>query len=326
MSLATSHVATLCRYAGISFIAGAVNHGFFSGERSLATAALGVVAYLVGAVLERRARPDEAQRWVDLLGVGIVSSIGLGFFTGGLQHFPDSPARSAWVVPLGFAMSAAAFWLLQRHEAGRPRAFLAYALVAGLLVSGASVLAWRLYETGVLEAAPHAHAPTASGAAAGHDDGHDHGGGGHDHGTPAAGSSGTVPREAPAAASASAAPGASVRGAVPEVLVEMDDGMRFSPADIEVTAGVPVRLVVVNRGRLVHELVIGTERELAEHAREMKSGAPHHHGDGAVRVAPGGRVEVMRTFAEPGRLGIACFEPGHFEAGMKGTLTVRPRP
>jgi integrase len=34
------------------------------------------------------------QRWADLLGFGIVGSIGLGFFTGGLQHFPDSPGRS----------------------------------------------------------------------------------------------------------------------------------------------------------------------------------------------------------------------------------------
>ena len=37
--------------------------------------------------------------------MGTLLSIGLGFFTGGLQHFPDSPARSAWVVPLGFAIS-----------------------------------------------------------------------------------------------------------------------------------------------------------------------------------------------------------------------------
>jgi hypothetical protein len=33
MSLITTHIATLCKYAGISFIAGAVNHGFFSEER-----------------------------------------------------------------------------------------------------------------------------------------------------------------------------------------------------------------------------------------------------------------------------------------------------
>jgi hypothetical protein len=35
----------------------------------------------------------------------------LDFFTGGLQHFPDSPVRSAWVVPLGFAVSVPALAL-----------------------------------------------------------------------------------------------------------------------------------------------------------------------------------------------------------------------
>ena len=40
--------------------------------------------------------------------LGALLSVGLGFFTGGLQHFPDSPQRSAWVVPLGFFISIAA--------------------------------------------------------------------------------------------------------------------------------------------------------------------------------------------------------------------------
>ena len=44
----------LLRYTGISFISGAVNHGFFSGERSLWTAAIGMVLFVLGAVLEHR--------------------------------------------------------------------------------------------------------------------------------------------------------------------------------------------------------------------------------------------------------------------------------
>jgi hypothetical protein len=42
MSFATTHTATLLKYGGISFIAGAVNHGMFSESRSLITAAFGV--------------------------------------------------------------------------------------------------------------------------------------------------------------------------------------------------------------------------------------------------------------------------------------------
>jgi uncharacterized cupredoxin-like copper-binding protein len=36
------HGAMLLKYSGISFISGAVNHGFFSGTRSLWTAAIGI--------------------------------------------------------------------------------------------------------------------------------------------------------------------------------------------------------------------------------------------------------------------------------------------
>lgn len=321
MSLATEHLATLFRYAGISFIAGAVNHGFFSGERSLATAALGVVAYLVGAVLERRAMADPP-RWVDLLGVGIVASIGLGFFTGGLQHFPDSPARSAWVVPLGFVMSVVAFRMARSRDGAPVKGFVPYALVTGLVLTVGSVTAWKLYDLGILEAAPHAHGEHD------HDD-HDHDD--HDHGTAPAAAAAATPApagtagNAPPSTIADAAASAPASAAVQEIRVEMDDAMRFTPSRIEVEAGRPVRFVVVNVGRTTHELVIGTERELAAHAAEMRRGGAHHHGDASVRVRPGRSATLERTFARPVELGIACFEPGHFEAGMRGTLFVRPR-
>ena len=305
MNLPTAHFATLCKYAGISFIAGAVNHGFFSGERSLLTAAIGVLVYLLGGILEMRASPDGSQRWVDLLGLGVVSSIGLGFFTGGLQHFPDSPARSAWVVPLGFAMSLLAYWLMQGRDRVPLRTVLGYGLVTGTVVLAGSLIAWQML----------------IGA----------GGGGHDH---ASHSHGAAP--APAAAAlpvpsssdtVSSQPAASASAPLRELRIEMDDTMRFSPSVLTVTAGERVRLVVVNRGKLTHELVIGTADELAHHQREMKSGsaAHHHHSDSEISVEAGQSREVIRSFDKSGELGIACFEPGHYEAGMKGKLTVLPR-
>ena len=305
MNLPTAHFATLCKYAGISFIAGAVNHGFFSGERSLLTAAIGVLVYLLGGILEMRASPDGSQRWVDLLGLGIVSSIGLGFFTGGLQHFPDSPARSAWVVPLGFAMSLLAYWLMQGRDRVPLRTVLGYGLVTGTVVLAGSLIAWQML----------------IGA----------GGGGHDH---ASHSHGAAPAPAAAAVpvpsssdTVSSQPAASASAPLRELRIEMDDTMRFSPSVLTVTAGERVRLVVVNRGKLTHELVIGTADELAHHQREMKSGsaAHHHHSDSEISVEAGQSREVIRSFDKSGELGIACFEPGHFEAGMKGKLTVLPR-
>ena len=46
----------LLKYSGISFISGAVNHGFFSGERSLWTAAVGIVLFVAGAWMEHRSQ------------------------------------------------------------------------------------------------------------------------------------------------------------------------------------------------------------------------------------------------------------------------------
>ena len=305
MNLPTAHFATLCKSAGISFIAGAVNHGFFSGERSLLTAAIGVLVYLLGGILEMRASPDGSQRWVDLLGLGIVSSIGLGFFTGGLQHFPDSPARSAWVVPLGFAMSLLAYWLMQGRDRAPLRTVLGYGVGTGAVVLAGSLIAWQML-------------PDPGG------DGHDHAS--HSHEASPAPTAAALPRSS-SADTVSSQPTASASAPMRELRIEMDDTMRFSPSAITVVAGEPVKLVVVNRGKLTHELVIGTAAELAHHQREMKSGsaAHHHHSDSAISVEAGQSREVVRSFDKSGELGIACFEPGHYEAGMKGTLTVSPR-
>lgn len=139
------HVAMLCKYAGISFISGAVNHGMFSGERSLLTALLGVGVYLIGAVLYRSV-DEEQTSWRDLLGYGVVASIGLGFFTGGLQHFPDSPGRSLWVVPLGFTMSLIAFYALEGRGALSRNALIRYGMISIIIVTMSSIGAWWFFD------------------------------------------------------------------------------------------------------------------------------------------------------------------------------------
>ncbi|NBS40254.1 MAG: hypothetical protein EBS73_13460 [Betaproteobacteria bacterium] len=114
----------------------------FSEQRSLVTAAIGVVFYLIGAAMELKATSDGSKKWADLLGFGIVASIGLGFFTGGLQHFPDSPERSLWVVPLGFFLSSLALYFSQdwRNRMGfKPLAV--YTCTSGVLVIAGAMFA-----------------------------------------------------------------------------------------------------------------------------------------------------------------------------------------
>src|SRR4051812_46977031 len=60
------------------------------------------------------------------------------------------------------------------------------------------------------------------------------------------------------------------------VEVHMRDEMRFVPDRLDVRQGETVRLKVRNDGKLAHELVIGTPKELDAHAAMMMhSGMPH---------------------------------------------------
>ena len=93
VSFQKHHATMLLKYSGISFISGAVNHGFFSGTRSLWTAAMGIVLFVLGAWLEHRQSEQRSQGLGQALVWGSLLSVGLGFFTGGLQHFPDSLFR-----------------------------------------------------------------------------------------------------------------------------------------------------------------------------------------------------------------------------------------
>ena len=44
-----------------------------------------------------------------------------------------------------------------------------------------------------------------------------------------------------------------------------------------------------------------------------------------AHVPPGQRGDIVWHFNRPGRFEFACLISGHFSAGMKGTITVKPR-
>lgn len=108
------------------------------------------------------------------------------------------------------------------------------------------------------------------------------------------------------------------------IRVDMSDDMRFSPAVITVRRGETVRLDVVNKGQVLHELVLGTADELRAHAEAMrKSPGMEHDAPQMVHVKPGRQGEVVWQFTEAGEFDFACLLPGHFEAGMVGKVVVR---
>lgn len=107
------------------------------------------------------------------------------------------------------------------------------------------------------------------------------------------------------------------------IAVEMNDQMRFNPASIEVKRGETIRFVVKNVGKLKHEMVLGTQKELKEHAAMMRNMPGMEHADpNQVIVDPGKTGELVWQFTQAGGFDFACLEPGHFEAGMAGKIRV----
>ena len=107
------------------------------------------------------------------------------------------------------------------------------------------------------------------------------------------------------------------------VNVGMTDKMRFNPSSIFAKQGETIRFIVKNLGLVKHEFVLGTDKELKEHYELMKKFPEMEHSDpNMVTLAPGKTGEVIWQFTKAGKIDFACLQPGHYEAGMKGIVTV----
>lgn len=117
--------------------------------------------------------------------------------------------------------------------------------------------------------------------------------------------------------------GADLARASRTVEVSMSDEMRFTPEHLQVREGETLRFRIVNGGGVMHEMVIGTREMLDEHAALMARFPNMEHDEPYIaHVAPGERGEIAWTFNRAGRFEFACLIPGHFQAGMTGTIEV----
>jgi uncharacterized cupredoxin-like copper-binding protein len=105
--------------------------------------------------------------------------------------------------------------------------------------------------------------------------------------------------------------------------IRMTDQMRFEPSVITVKAGETVRFIHKNTGKVMHEMVIGTRADLEEHAALMRKFPNMEHDEPYMaHVAAGKRGEIVWQFNRAGEFEFACLIPGHFEAGMRGSIRV----
>lgn len=102
------------------------------------------------------------------------------------------------------------------------------------------------------------------------------------------------------------------------------DDFRFTPDTIDVEPGEVITLSVRNAGAIPHELVLGDGAVQEEHEREMgeMGGEMMMDEANAVSLAPGETKTLTWRFPSDGEVIYGCHEPGHYDAGMRGTIAV----
>ncbi len=90
-------------------------------------------------------------------------------------------------------------------------------------------------------------------------------------------------------------------------------GYTFTPSDITIQRGETVTFEVTTMGPLVHEFMVGPADAVAADQ------------EGTPEIADIGMMETKAltyTFDGSGPYAFACHAPGHYEAGMRGTITL----
>lgn len=116
------------------------------------------------------------------------------------------------------------------------------------------------------------------------------------------------------------------------IQVEMRE-FSFSPAQVVLAPGEKVTFAFKNVGAVEHEFMAGTDAMggkgyAHDWLAEAKDGSAGDHGGGhageGIRIAPSRSGTLTITVpSEKGEFEFGCFVPGHYESGMKGTITVR---
>lgn len=123
----------------------------------------------------------------------------------------------------------------------------------------------------------------------------------------------------------------SASGQSSDFAVTVTDNFAYSPSTFTVNAGQGVTITFVNEASVEHTLNILKAGGEIEHLLEE---AGSEHGEEEMHaqvlleihsVQPGATETVTFTApTEPGEYLIFCSLPGHFDAGMSGTLHVNP--
>lgn len=107
-------------------------------------------------------------------------------------------------------------------------------------------------------------------------------------------------------------------------ITAMDD-FSFSPNSVLVDAGEVVTFRVTNTGAIPHDFTLGDSEMQDEHEAEMveMGGNMEMHDEPNVfSLEPGETKEMTWHFKESGPIEFGCHQPGHYAAGMKGSIVI----
>ena len=110
-----------------------------------------------------------------------------------------------------------------------------------------------------------------------------------------------------------------------EITMQESNGtMFYRPKTLEVRRGEQIKFVITNAGLLAHEFILANTADNLKHAALMKKYPDMEHDDpNGKTVQPGVKVEMLWRFTKTGTFEFSCLIPGHREAGMVGTVTVK---
>ena len=89
--------------------------------------------------------------------------------------------------------------------------------------------------------------------------------------------------------------------------------LRFQPDVVTIQAGETITFEVTTMGPTVHEFMVGLAADVAADT----AGTPEVADIGMMQTG-----SVTYTFTGAGPFAFACHAPGHYEAGMTGTITI----
>jgi uncharacterized cupredoxin-like copper-binding protein len=150
------------------------------------------------------------------------------------------------------------------------------------------------------------------------------GGGGHGPGRHLGAGGDTAPSSGHQSTSGGAGGPADATQAARTVKVTTLDAMTFQPSRINVSAGETVTFVVTNTGRAVHDFTLGDAAMQQQHADAMAHipAGMAHDSPNSVTLPRGEAKQLTWRFGDTATLEYGCHQPRHYQAGMRGQITV----